>query len=117
VKFLVIKCPSAYNVILGRPTLNTLGAVVSTLHMAIKFPRDRDDIITVRGKTDTKKDPKGKKFTRRDSAVMMTDLDLRGEFQHQRPKLEGSLVEIQIGNKTEQVMKVGKSLLANLLWI
>jgi hypothetical protein len=28
VKFLVIDCPSAYNAILGRPTLNALGAMV-----------------------------------------------------------------------------------------
>ena len=50
VKFLVVDCPLAYNAILGRPTLNALGAVVSTLHMAMKFPSDRDDIVTVRGK-------------------------------------------------------------------
>ena len=49
VKFLVVDCPSAYNAILGRPTLNALGAVVSTLHMEMKFPSDRDDIVTVRG--------------------------------------------------------------------
>ncbi|KAL0383831.1 UNVERIFIED_CONTAM: hypothetical protein Slati_4547600, partial [Sesamum latifolium] len=30
--------PSAYNVILGRPTLNTFQAVISTYHMKIKFP-------------------------------------------------------------------------------
>ncbi|KAL0389155.1 UNVERIFIED_CONTAM: hypothetical protein Scaly_0272600 [Sesamum calycinum] len=29
---------SAYNVILGRPTLNTFRAVISTYHMKIKFP-------------------------------------------------------------------------------
>ncbi|KAL0444230.1 UNVERIFIED_CONTAM: hypothetical protein Slati_2145700 [Sesamum latifolium] len=37
-KFLVIDVPSAYNVILGRPTLNTFQAVISTYHMKIKFP-------------------------------------------------------------------------------
>ncbi|KAL0416238.1 UNVERIFIED_CONTAM: hypothetical protein Slati_3455700 [Sesamum latifolium] len=36
-KFLVVDVPSAYNVILGRPTLNTFQAVVSTYHMKIKF--------------------------------------------------------------------------------
>jgi hypothetical protein len=79
----------------------------------MKFPSDRDDIITIRGKGmeshlyyleslkiakstpsqekeeqngDSKKDSKGKKkFVRRDSSVMMTDLNPRGEFQHQRP--------------------------------
>ncbi|KAL0444789.1 UNVERIFIED_CONTAM: hypothetical protein Slati_2201600 [Sesamum latifolium] len=37
-KFLVIDVPSAYNVILGRPTLNAFQAVISTYHMKIKFP-------------------------------------------------------------------------------
>ncbi|KAL0457901.1 UNVERIFIED_CONTAM: hypothetical protein Slati_0417300 [Sesamum latifolium] len=37
-KFLVVDIPSAYNVILGRPTLNTFQAVISTYHMKIKFP-------------------------------------------------------------------------------
>ncbi|KAL0409395.1 UNVERIFIED_CONTAM: hypothetical protein Sradi_1873900 [Sesamum radiatum] len=37
-KFLVVDVPSTYNVILGRPTLNTFQAVISTYHMKIKFP-------------------------------------------------------------------------------
>ncbi|KAL0355822.1 UNVERIFIED_CONTAM: hypothetical protein Sradi_4029100 [Sesamum radiatum] len=38
VKFLVVKAPSAYNIILGRPGLNTFRAVASTYHMKLKFP-------------------------------------------------------------------------------
>ncbi|KAL0404556.1 UNVERIFIED_CONTAM: hypothetical protein Sradi_2096400 [Sesamum radiatum] len=37
-KFLVVDVPSAYNVILGRPTLNIFQTVISTYHMKIKFP-------------------------------------------------------------------------------
>ncbi|KAL0386195.1 UNVERIFIED_CONTAM: hypothetical protein Sradi_3013800 [Sesamum radiatum] len=37
-KFLVVDVPSAYNVILGRPTLNTFQAVIFTYHIKIKFP-------------------------------------------------------------------------------
>ncbi|KAL0416935.1 UNVERIFIED_CONTAM: hypothetical protein Slati_3525400 [Sesamum latifolium] len=36
--FLVVDMPSAYNLILGRPTLNTFQAVISTYHMKLKFP-------------------------------------------------------------------------------
>ncbi|XP_064987292.1 uncharacterized protein LOC135626032 [Musa acuminata AAA Group] len=36
--FIVVDLPSTYNVILDRPTLNKLKAVVSTYHRAIKFP-------------------------------------------------------------------------------
>ncbi|KAL0355695.1 UNVERIFIED_CONTAM: hypothetical protein Sradi_4016400 [Sesamum radiatum] len=39
-KFLVVDIPSAYNIILGRPTLNAFRAVISTYHTNIKFPVD-----------------------------------------------------------------------------
>jgi hypothetical protein len=35
VEFLVVDCPSAYNVIIGRLTLNKLRAVISTYHLLI----------------------------------------------------------------------------------
>ncbi|KAJ8512769.1 hypothetical protein OPV22_003203 [Ensete ventricosum] len=38
VSFMVVKLPSAYNAIIGRPTLNRLKAVVSTYHWLLKFP-------------------------------------------------------------------------------
>nr|XP_027076063.1 uncharacterized protein LOC113699918 [Coffea arabica] len=38
VNFAVVKEPSSYNMILGRPTLNALRAVCSTLHLNMKFP-------------------------------------------------------------------------------
>ena len=38
VTFLVVDCSSAYNAILGRPTLNSCKAVTSTYHLMIKFP-------------------------------------------------------------------------------
>ncbi|XP_065633722.1 uncharacterized protein LOC136069294 [Quercus suber] len=40
VMFLVVDCSSAYNGILGRPTLNSWKAATSTYHLMIKFPTD-----------------------------------------------------------------------------
>jgi hypothetical protein len=40
VEFLVVDCPSAYNVIIGRPTLNKLKAVTSTYHLLVRFPTE-----------------------------------------------------------------------------
>jgi hypothetical protein len=48
VKFLVVDGRSAYNVILGRPTLNELGAITSTLYLCMKFPID-SEVRVVRG--------------------------------------------------------------------
>ena len=36
--FIVVDCPSAYNVVMGRPILVDLRAVVSIHHLMIKFP-------------------------------------------------------------------------------
>ncbi|KAL0309068.1 UNVERIFIED_CONTAM: hypothetical protein Sradi_5849100 [Sesamum radiatum] len=36
--FVVVDMPSAYSLILGRPTLNTFQAVISTCHIKLKFP-------------------------------------------------------------------------------
>uniref|UniRef100_A0A2N9HQF1 Retrotransposon gag domain-containing protein n=1 Tax=Fagus sylvatica TaxID=28930 RepID=A0A2N9HQF1_FAGSY len=53
VDFLVVNCPSAYNAIIERPTLNRLRKVTSTYHLLIKFPTEhgigevrRDQIAT-----------------------------------------------------------------------
>ena len=40
VTFLVVDCSSAYNAILGWPTLNSWKAMTSTYHLMIKFPTD-----------------------------------------------------------------------------
>uniref|UniRef100_A0A2N9GHD1 Reverse transcriptase domain-containing protein n=1 Tax=Fagus sylvatica TaxID=28930 RepID=A0A2N9GHD1_FAGSY len=40
VDFLVVDCPSAYNVIIGRLTLNRLRAVTSTYHLLVRFPTE-----------------------------------------------------------------------------
>nr|XP_023875945.1 uncharacterized protein LOC111988389 [Quercus suber] len=38
--FLVVDCSSAYNAIIGRPTLNSWKAVTSTYHLVIRFPTE-----------------------------------------------------------------------------
>lgn len=40
VSFLVINCPSAYNAILGRTSLNKMKAIPSTYHLKMKFPME-----------------------------------------------------------------------------
>ncbi|KAD4983228.1 hypothetical protein E3N88_19899 [Mikania micrantha] len=38
ITFLVVRCPSRYNIIMGRPGISAFGAIVSTAHSMIKFP-------------------------------------------------------------------------------
>ena len=48
IRYLVVNAPSAYNVLLGRPTLNSIGAVPSTRHMKVKLPSMERVVITIR---------------------------------------------------------------------
>ncbi|XP_050264200.1 uncharacterized protein LOC126708447 [Quercus robur] len=48
VDFLVVDCPSSYNVIIGRPTLNKWKAATSTYCLKVKFPTD-DGVGEVKG--------------------------------------------------------------------
>ncbi|GMN60403.1 hypothetical protein TIFTF001_029494 [Ficus carica] len=45
VEFLVVDRPLVNNIILGKPTLNALKAVVSTYHLAMKFPTSNGDEV------------------------------------------------------------------------
>jgi len=47
IRFLIVDAPTSYNVPLGCPSLNTLGTVVSTPHLAMKFPSPSRDILTI----------------------------------------------------------------------
>ena len=38
VRFLIVDAPSAYNILLGKPSLNSIRVVPSAYHMVIKFP-------------------------------------------------------------------------------
>jgi len=49
IHFLIVDAPTSYNVLLGRPSPNTLGTVVSTPHQAMKFPSPSGDILTIHG--------------------------------------------------------------------
>ncbi|XP_068486589.1 uncharacterized protein [Phaseolus vulgaris] len=48
IRYLVVNAPSAYNIMLGRPTLNRIGAVPSTRHMKVKLPSMEGVVITIR---------------------------------------------------------------------
>ncbi|XP_072076192.1 uncharacterized protein [Arachis hypogaea] len=48
IDFIVVDVTSAYNALIGRTTLNWLGAIISTPHLCMKFPT-KDGIATIRG--------------------------------------------------------------------
>jgi len=49
ISFLIVEAPTSYNVLSGRPSFNTLGAMVFAPHLAMKFQSFSGDIITIHG--------------------------------------------------------------------
>jgi len=47
IRYIVVNTPSSYNLLLGRPSINKLGAVVSTVHLKMKFPTDDGKVLTL----------------------------------------------------------------------
>ena len=48
IRYLIVNAPSAYNILLDRPTLNRLGAISSTRHMKMKLPDLGGKVITIK---------------------------------------------------------------------
>jgi len=43
-----VNTPLSYNVLLRRPIINALGAVVSSVHMKLKYPTDKGGLGVIR---------------------------------------------------------------------
>jgi len=48
IRYIVVNAFSAYNLLLGRPFLNRLGAIVSTVHMEMKLPSLEGEVIIIK---------------------------------------------------------------------
>ena len=112
VDFLVVDCPSAYNVILGMPTLNKIRVVISTTCLTMKFFTDDGEITTIKANqvevrrcyNVSMEIQKGKKEESgncsrlpNSSKVLMVNLDTRGWQEMKRPEPNRELEVILIG--------------------
>ncbi|RDX71676.1 hypothetical protein CR513_48951, partial [Mucuna pruriens] len=103
---LVVDAPASYNIIIGRPILNRLQAVVSTKHLCTKFLLGRRvgsmwaDSQSESGACT----PVG--------AVKALDLDLdpRGRYEHEGPHPVKDLKEVQLGFRPGQTTKIGTTM-------
>jgi len=48
IRYLVINTPSVYNILLGKPALNRIGAIASTRHMKMKLSSLEGTVITIK---------------------------------------------------------------------
>jgi hypothetical protein len=111
VRYLVVRTPYAsYNIIIGRPAFNALGAAMSTLYLAMKYPLDNGGVGIIRGDQilarqcyESSLKIRKKEISR--LSVNSTDvgeaaeLDPREDFQERRVSPIEELEEVQIGNE------------------
>ncbi|GAU32939.1 hypothetical protein TSUD_153560 [Trifolium subterraneum] len=106
VRYLVVKTPFAsYNIIIGRPAFNTLGAAMSTLYLSIKYPLDNGGVGIVRGDQAL-----GEALVNTTNMSEATELDPREEFHEGRVSPIEDLEEIKIGSEPHQVTNIGTTL-------
>ncbi|KAK3033199.1 hypothetical protein RJ639_036991 [Escallonia herrerae] len=103
--FVVVKVPSAYNSILGRPALNQLQAVVSTYHLKMKFPTEHG-IGEVKGDQTTARQCYVTSCRSRNKEALVIE-DLREDTKIQRGEPVEDLVNIEVypeeENKTVRI--------------
>ncbi|XP_020238608.1 uncharacterized protein LOC109817690 [Cajanus cajan] len=125
IRYIMVHANTSYNVLLGRPSINVLGAIVSTPHLCMKFPSRDGQVITVHADQKTARECylsslKVKPITdtptttNRVNVVSQEttegiDLDPRlGEEERIEPAED--LISFQLGSRHEQVTQMGSQL-------
>ena len=80
IKFLIVEAPSAYKMLLGRPSLNAIRAIPSAYHMVVKFPT-KNGVGMVRGDQRIQKEHYLASMKQRAvDSIHVDDLDMRDEL-------------------------------------
>ena len=109
VRFLIVDAPSAYNMLLGRPSLNAIRAVPSAYHMVIKFPT-ANGVEMVRGNQRIARECylASMKQNTVDN-IYMDELDMRDEVTT-RPAPSEEFEPVQLGDQPDHLVYIGSKL-------
>ncbi|XP_072066845.1 uncharacterized protein [Arachis hypogaea] len=119
IQYLVVDCFSPYNLILGRPFLNKFGAIVSTVHLCVKFPLQNDQVVTIHGdhkeahqcynismKLQNRPRQQVNNVDLPHNSHAQADLDPRADFL-ERPKPSDDLQKVYFNNDPNKFTYVG----------
>ena len=112
-KFLVVDAPSAYNMLLSRPSFNAIKAIPSAYHMMIKFPTT-SGVRMVRG--DQRVVRECYLASMKQEAVdniYLDELDMRDEM-NTRPEPSKELEPVPLDDNPEHLAYIGSKLAENL---
>ena len=109
VRFLIVDTPSAYNVLLGRPSLNNIRAILSAYHMVVKFPT-ASGVGMVQGNQCIARDCYSASMKQKTVDNVYTDeLDMRDEVST-RPAPSEELEPVQLDDQPEHLVYIGSKL-------
>jgi len=121
IRYLVVDACTSYNALLGRSSLNKLGPIVSTPHLAMKFPTEKGEIETIYVNqidvrecyaVELKMTLKADREDGRNMAAMVY-LDPRMNDERLEPKEETT--SIMLGEDEKQCIYIGGSMPEDLL--
>ena len=109
VRFLIVDAPSAYNILLGRPSLNAIRAIPSAYHMIIKFPTT-NGVGMVRGDQRLARECYSASMKQKAVGnIYMDELDMRDEVSIRPIPLE-ELESVQLDDQLKHLVYIGSKL-------
>ena len=112
-RFLVVNAPSAYNMLLGRPSLNAVKVVPSAYHMMIKFPTT-SGVGMVRGDQLVAREFYSASMKQKTvDNVYLDDLDMRDEV-NTKPEPSEELEHALLDDNPEHLTYIDSKLAENL---
>ncbi|XP_072076552.1 uncharacterized protein [Arachis hypogaea] len=113
-EFVVLRDSTAYNVILGRKTINDLGAVISTKMLVMKFIADDGSVGSIKGDLETavacdNASLSLRKKSKEALGVFLAELDPRVDDKP-KPEPEGNLERFRVDDTEEKFSFVNRNL-------
>ena len=112
-RFLVVDAPSAYNMLLSRPSLNVIKAILSAYHMMFKFPTI-SGVGMVRGDQRVARECYSASMKQKTvDNIYLDELDMRDEV-HTRPEPSEELELLSLDDDPEHLAYIGSKLAEDL---
>ena len=112
-KFLVVDAPSAYNMLLGRPSLNAMKVIPSAYHMIIKFPTS-SKVGMVRGDQRVARECYSASMKQKTvNNIYLDELDMPDEV-NSRPEPSEELEPVPLDDDPEHLAYIGSKLAEDL---
>ena len=112
-RFLVVDAPSAYNMLLGRPSFNAIKAIPSAYHMMIKFPTI-SGVGMVRGDQRVARECYSASMKQKTvDNIYLDELDMHDEVLTQ-PEPSEDLEPVPLDDDPEHLAYIGSKLAENL---